>query len=123
VDFALPAMNTDDLNRFRGLLEEQLESLRSTNASHQQQLDESHAIPDFAGGDRAAELESLEVDESVVASEANLMEKIIHALERLDEGSYGVCEACKQPIPLPRLEAKPSVSLCVACQEAHEGGG
>ena len=38
------------------------------------------------------------------------------ALRRLDEGSYGTCEHCAEPIPWGRLEVLPMTGLCTACQ-------
>lgn len=38
-----------------------------------------------------------------------------HALERLEEGSYGICESCGKPIDLERLEALPQTELCIEC--------
>jgi len=37
------------------------------------------------------------------------------ALAKLDEGTYGVCDACGEPIPRGRLEAMPDSTLCVGC--------
>jgi RNA polymerase-binding transcription factor DksA len=37
------------------------------------------------------------------------------ALQRLDDGPYGVCERCRQPIPPARLEARPVARTCVGC--------
>ena len=37
------------------------------------------------------------------------------ALQRLDAGTYGVCEVCGEPIPPARLEARPSARTCVGC--------
>lgn len=37
------------------------------------------------------------------------------ALERLDAGTFGVCESCGRDIPEARLEARPSARLCVEC--------
>jgi RNA polymerase-binding transcription factor DksA len=37
------------------------------------------------------------------------------ALDRLEEGQYGVCAACGQPIAVERLAARPSATRCVAC--------
>jgi RNA polymerase-binding transcription factor DksA len=37
------------------------------------------------------------------------------ALERLDDGTYGVCETCGEPIPDGRLEARPVARTCVGC--------
>lgn len=113
-------MNPDQLKRYRAALETQLDDLRSATREHEEQLDDSHTTEDFTGPDRASDLESLEVDASVTASERKLAAKIHHALERIDLGTYGHCEACGASIPSARLDAKPSVSLCLRCQEEHE---
>ncbi|MBO2462367.1 TraR/DksA family transcriptional regulator [Actinomadura violacea] len=38
------------------------------------------------------------------------------ALQRLEDGTYGRCEGCAQPIPAGRLEILPYVRFCVKCQ-------
>ena len=40
------------------------------------------------------------------------------ALDRLDNGSYGCCQACHQPIPSTRLEALPHTRHCISCKSA-----
>jgi RNA polymerase-binding protein DksA len=42
------------------------------------------------------------------------------ALERLDAGSYGICERCGREISARRLEALPYATLCIDCQAAAE---
>lgn len=63
---------------------------------------------------------TLEVLEKLTDSEAKLLGKIDLALSKIENGSYGICDSCKGEIPLKRLEAKPSVSLCRECQTEHE---
>lgn len=116
-------MTSEQLSHYKDLLENQLSEIAAASKAHQQTLDESHTTTDFVGPDRAADLETLEVDSVVIESEANLVEKINHALERVTDGSYGTCEGCKGSIPVARLNAKPSVSLCLSCQELHEQSG
>ena len=41
--------------------------------------------------------------------------EISAALARLEDGSYGTCARCGQPIPAARLEARPAASTCVGC--------
>lgn len=41
------------------------------------------------------------------------------ALERLESGDYGRCEACGSPIPAERLEVRPAASTCVHCAETR----
>jgi len=113
-------MNSEELNHYRVTLEEQLARLTESTGTHESALGENHTTNDFVGPDRAAELETLEVDASITASEHRLAAKIQHALQRIERGLYGVCESCGAAIPTARLDAKPSVSLCLDCQEAHE---
>jgi RNA polymerase-binding transcription factor DksA len=42
------------------------------------------------------------------------------ALQRLDDGTYGICESCAELIELPRLKALPFVRTCIACQSEKE---
>ena len=56
-----------------------------------------------------------------LAAEAALSE-IDAALQRLEEGSYGICERCGEPIPWQRLEVLPMSRLCTPCQYLAESG-
>jgi DnaK suppressor protein len=42
------------------------------------------------------------------------------ALQRLDDGTYGYCEGCANPIPVARLEVFPSATTCVSCKANRE---
>lgn len=46
---------------------------------------------------------------------ASSIADIDRALGRLEEGKYGLCEVCEQPIPQTRLDARPATSRCVSC--------
>ncbi|MCB1182607.1 RNA polymerase-binding protein DksA [bacterium] len=52
--------------------------------------------------------------------ERKLIAKIDEALERLKDGTYGYCADTGKPIGLARLEARPTASLSIEAQEAHE---
>ena len=45
--------------------------------------------------------------------------RVERALEKLDEGSYGVCDGCGDPIAAGRLRAAPESALCIACASAN----
>ncbi|MBB5709006.1 RNA polymerase-binding protein DksA [Sphingomonas xinjiangensis] len=49
-----------------------------------------------------------------------LIAKIDAALRRIEEGEYGYCEVTGEPIPLGRLEARPTATMTVEAQERHE---
>ena len=48
------------------------------------------------------------------------IKKIDEALNRIDEGSFGECDACGEDIEIRRLEARPTATLCVGCKEDQE---
>jgi DnaK suppressor protein len=48
------------------------------------------------------------------------LEDVEQAIERLDDGSYGRCIDCGEPIPGPRLEALPWAARCIACQTRRD---
>ena len=52
--------------------------------------------------------------------ERHLMNKIEIALRKIDEGNYGECEECEEPISTKRLLARPEAPLCIQCKEAQE---
>jgi len=55
--------------------------------------------------------------------ESKLIAKIKDALERLEEGGFGICEICGEDISEERLKARPMTTLCINCkrkQEANE---
>ncbi len=52
--------------------------------------------------------------------ERQLLSKIDSALSRMDEGQFGICQDCEEPIEPRRLEARPMSTLCIACKEKQE---
>ena len=48
----------------------------------------------------------------------NLLREISDALLRYDNGSYGICAECEEPISTKRLDAVPWARYCVTCQES-----
>ncbi|MHB8464643.1 MAG: TraR/DksA family transcriptional regulator [Acidimicrobiales bacterium] len=53
--------------------------------------------------------------EALLTSLKETLDSVEHALEKVDGGSYGVCESCGEPITPARLEAMPAARLCISC--------
>jgi DnaK suppressor protein len=70
--------------------------------------------------ERAVQITNESVDRRIADDDLNLLRKIDYALKRLEQGTYDLCDSCGAVIPPERLMAKPSVSLCLACQEAKD---
>ena len=58
----------------------------------------------------------------IVNSERKLIMEIDEALQRIEDGTYGICEGSGEPIPKQRLEAIPWARCCVACAGLLEKG-
>ncbi len=52
--------------------------------------------------------------------ERKLIKKVKKALEKLDKGTYGICERCGNKIGIERLKARPVTSLCIECKSKQE---
>jgi RNA polymerase-binding transcription factor DksA len=64
-------------------------------------------------GDTATALYDRELDEGLEAGAQQTLTEINAALRRIDEGTYGICEACGNPIGAERLAAIPWTRLCI----------
>ncbi|HZU14386.1 MAG TPA: TraR/DksA C4-type zinc finger protein [Chloroflexota bacterium] len=62
----------------------------------------------------------LEREGAIGAMLQSRLADIDNAIARLDDGTYGVCTTCAEPIPPRRLEALPFATLCVPCQSQAE---
>jgi DnaK suppressor protein len=93
-----------------------LEAERDTLRHQLEELDPSGAMAfdeNFAdSGQVAAEQGENRV---LVAQLRETLESVEKALAKLDDGTYGICETCKEPIAEARLEAMPSTAYCIQC--------
>ena len=73
--------------------------------------------------DRARADTDLETHASLIARAEERLRYIDEALARLDDGRYGICAGCHEPIPLDRLRAVPFAVYCVDCQQKPNRAG
>ena len=104
-----------DLNELRDKLMSEREEIQSRIAHVQK--GEQRETADHQT-DNAHEWENSEIRDGVQVEAQDELKKIDHALQRLDQGSYGICSKCGQPIADARLEALPYADLCIDCAEA-----
>lgn len=112
-------MDKNKLDEFRNLLQEQMDQLlRDADKTVSEMTDEKTNFPDPT--DRA----SLESDRNfelrIRDRERKLINKIREAIDRLEEGEFGVCEGCGEEIGEARLRARPVTTLCIDCKTEQE---
>jgi DnaK suppressor protein len=100
-----------DLERQRKvLLEEVVEGLANPNGQE--------TFPDVS--DQASAEAEQNFSMRIREREQRLVKKIDEALERMNQGVYGICERCEEEIPYPRLKARPVTTLCINCKTLEE---
>ena len=111
-----PVPSARDLQRYKGLLLEKQRELSSV------QGDAGVRVP-AAGGlegdliDQANADAEAEFQIRLHQTDGRLLRAIEEALGRIRQGTFGVCQVCKQPISKARLEAVPWTHLCRECKE------
>jgi DnaK suppressor protein len=114
-----------DTDKYRVRLEE--ERARLTNAVQFLERENAGSIEDELGevsasgtdnhlADTASATYDRELDEGLEEGAQQTLDDIDAALRRIEEGSYGTCEACGEPIGAARLSAIPWARLCIADQ-------
>lgn len=120
-------LNKDQLKNFRQLLV--TERAKITNEIKTIAQDASRSPRDASGdlsaytihmSDMAADTYDRELSTNMVSAEQEVLYQIDDALKRMDEGSFGACSECQQPISMSRLKAVPYASLCIECQRLKE---
>ena len=100
-------------DQLRGEIRQTLE--RSSEESHVRIAEQARDAEDDSFSNLIVDVNLAEIDR-----DAAELRRIDSALQRLSVGSYGICVDCQQMIPLPRLQAEPTASRCVQCQELYE---
>ncbi len=104
---------------FRKLLKERLEALvDEANRSVTDLTAEKLNLPDAI--DLASEESTRDFSIRLKDRERKLIYKIKKALDRLDEGTYGICEVCGEDIAEKRLIARPVTTHCIDCKTEAE---
>lgn len=71
-----------------------------------------------------ADSASLEREETLCLKlkgrKSHYIRKVRQALARIDQGLFGICEHCDEPIETNRLKARPTANLCISCKEEEE---
>jgi len=113
-------LNSKDIKRFRKMLEESKKALLMN--ARKTLMEESNFDTDDLPDE--IDLASSEYTQSMIFRlrdrEKFLLKKIERALQRMEAGTFGICERCEDEISAKRLEARPVTTLCIRCKEEQE---
>lgn len=113
-------MNKAQLSKFQELLEQKREEILK-RAEQTLSEDMSLDVDDLADEMDLASSEYLQsFTFRLRGREKVFLDKIQKALDRIKDGTFGICEECEEEISTKRLEARPETTLCIRCKEDQE---
>ena len=113
-------MKKKDLLRFKTLLEAQKSDLidKAKKTLLEDMALDVNELPDDM------DFATSQADQGIMlrlrGREKTLLKKIEEAIQRINEGEFGICEDCGEEISAKRLEARPVTTLCIRCKEEQE---
>lgn len=118
-----------DIEKFRKALLDERERLLAQSRRLQRrnniadQSDEYGELSDYDNhpADAASETFEREKDLAIDENTDDIVESIDRALEKIETGTYGICDRCGNEISKARLEALPYAAFCIECQDIVEG--
>jgi DnaK suppressor protein len=114
------ALTKKELKKFQELLEEKRKIVleRARQMLSEGMVLDANDLPDEMDLASSEYIQSFEF--RLRGREKSLLSKLDLALKKIEDGSFGVCEICDEPIGKKRLEARPETSLCIKCKEDQE---
>jgi len=114
-------LKKEDLEYFQGILQKQLDELvRGAGRTVDEMTDEEGAAVFPDPTDRASMESNRNFELRIRDRERKLISKIRKALEKVEDGTFGFCEICGEPIEFKRLEARPVTTHCIDCKTSEE---
>ena len=110
------------VERFKKRLDEEQERLLRIIEVHELERSEvrlaetaAERSPDPEGADGGSMAFEFEKELSVDRNTRDLLVQVGQALLAVEEGTYGTCQVCEEPIPVARLEVLPHTEMCMKC--------
>ena len=111
------------LNKLRATLEEEKKNVnaRIAELSAQDPFSDPDRLNDNAASDSEANEESSHDRFTALVEELTMSVTAIDgALQRISDGTYGICQNCKKTIDIDRLKIVPSATMCLECEQTKK---
>ena len=109
-----------ELEYFKELLEERKKQIEKNILETNVELEELNNLEINDEGDFASLCTDNLIDNALNEKQLEELKEIDEALAKIENGTYGICEMCGEPIRKLRLKVKPYAKYCIACREIIE---
>jgi len=109
-----------ELDYFKGILLARKEQIEKNLSDVQEEISELQGQELNDEGDYAAANSDSLVESAIISQQQKELQEINNALAKIENGEYGICEMCEDPIGFQRLKVKPHAVYCIDCREIVE---
>ena len=113
-------MQKSELEYFKSILLSRKEQILKNLSGVEEEMVELQGQEVGDEGDLAAASTDTLVEGAIAMQQKKELEEIERALKKIEEGGYGICEMCEEPIGFQRLKVKPHAVYCIDCREIVE---
>lgn len=106
--------------RLQELRAELLEMVEGLEEDQRYRAEEEQDFTEHDSGDRSQSLFTREIDATVEQTLEKRLQYVERALQKIEEGTYGICDDTGEPIPRERLEAVPEAIYTLEAQQRRE---
>ncbi len=106
--------------RLENLREELLRVVRGTDEDERIRAEQEGDFTEHDSGDMSREIFNREMDATIGEQVERRLKDVDRALQKIEEGTYGICDNTGEPIPRGRLEAVPEAIRTVEAQQQYE---
>jgi DnaK suppressor protein len=113
-------LSKEDVLFFKRDLEEKRNKILANLEHTSQEVNRCQSRKGGDESDHASFFQGINIYKSISEKQRKMLKDIELSLKKIEEGSYGICEMCEEPIPLERLKVKVFARYCISCREVVE---
>ncbi|MCX2682698.1 RNA polymerase-binding protein DksA [Campylobacter sp. MIT 21-1685] len=113
-------MKNSEMQIFKDFLEKRKQSIAENLQSNSKEIEALHnSVPSDSVDFSVIETGS-QIDLAISANLKQELYDIEESLQKIKNGTYGICESCDEEIPIKRLNVKPHAKYCIVCRQNIE---
>ncbi len=113
-------MNESDLAYFRNILNERKSQIKKNISDSTKEMESLNVSEASDEVDQASISIDRNIEQVITSQQSRELSEIEYAINKISNGTYGVCEMCEEEIRVPRLKVKPHAKYCIVCRELIE---
>lgn len=113
-------MKDSDIKYFKDILKDRVEQIEKNILASNKGYQDLNSLEINDEGDYSLVCSDSLIETSIAKQQKKELDEITYALLKIENGTYGTCEMCEEPVGFQRLKVKPHAKYCIVCREILE---